>query len=70
MPNISFHDAEEDGIIAEALAGTRYEEAAATCHRKSSETSRKVTLRWNGTTTVWYPTNQRDRDLWIKWGLM
>jgi hypothetical protein len=69
MTNLKFIDCDEDGIVGDAYAGKKYAECATECMRKSSLTNRKVTMRWNGTTTVWYPSNEKDDNLWKKWNI-
>ena len=60
--NITYRTVEGQGILAEAMPGDSYADVALQCYYKAQMYDQKVTLFWNGITTVLYPTEKNERD--------
>ena len=67
--NLTYYDDEENGILAKGLPGDTYNDVALQCYYKAQMTDRKVTLIFNGITTIFRPTADADRDAFEKRGI-
>ena len=67
--NLTYFDDEENGILARSLPGDTYDCVALQCYYKTQMTDKKVTLLFNGITTIFRPTTDSDRDDFKKRGI-